>query len=63
MSRQQKWHEGKKAQGQRPIRPLLTVEAVAALDRLKATHGTTQAVVNAAIIYLDLMEREHAKLN
>jgi len=53
MSRRHEWQKGKQAEGCRPIRPILTPEAVAALDRLKLTHTTTNAVVNAAIIHLD----------
>lgn len=63
MSRQHEWQKGKQAQGMKAIRPLLTPEAVAALERLKATHITTQNVVTIAIIQLDRQEQANAKLN
>lgn len=61
MNRQTKSYQGRLARGLKPIRPMLTIEAQEAMVRLKATRTTTQAIVNEAIIYLDLMERENAK--
>ena len=58
-SRQREWQKAKQAQGMKPIKPLLTVEAQEAMERLVATGRTMQAVVNQSIIYLDIMEREN----
>ena len=63
MSKQSEWAKGKRSEGMKEIRPFLGVEAQAALERLKATRKTTQKVVNDALIYMDIMEREHEKLN
>jgi hypothetical protein len=60
MSRQNEWQKKKRAEGLKPIRPLLTPEANAALERLKATGKTTQSIVNKAIIALDYLEREYS---
>jgi DNA-binding TFAR19-related protein (PDSD5 family) len=63
MSRQNEWQKGKKAEGFKLIKPLITPEAQAALERLKATRKTMQQVVNDALIYMDIMERNNEKLN
>jgi hypothetical protein len=60
-SRQREWQKAKQAQGMKPIKPLLTLEAQEAMGRLTEKSRTMQAVVNEAIIYLDIMERENAR--
>jgi hypothetical protein len=60
-SRQREWQKAKQSQGMKPIKPLLTIEAQEAMKRLTEKSRTMQAVVNEAIIYLDIMERENAR--
>ena len=60
-SRHRLWQKAKQAEGMKPIKPLLTVEAQEAMARLVATGRTMQAVVNQSIIQLDIMEQANVR--